>query len=149
MTSPDGPPEIVLDTNVVLDAWLFGEPSAQPLRAALGLGRLRWVTTAAMLDELAHVLARPLPPRWEPQRQAVLGIDFGTLARRVDAPAPLAAGRRLPCTDPDDQKFIDLAVARRCRWLLSRDRALLRLRRRAADWGVAVLRPEDWPAPAG
>jgi predicted nucleic acid-binding protein len=33
------------------------------------------------------------------------------------------------CGDPDDQKFIDLAVAHRCT-LLSKDREVLRMRKR-------------------
>ena len=35
----------------------------------------------------------------------------------------------LSCRDPDDRKFLDLAVAHRVDWLLSKDRALLAARR--------------------
>ncbi|MFP5353710.1 MAG: prolyl oligopeptidase family serine peptidase, partial [Gemmatimonadota bacterium] len=38
--------------------------------------------------------------------------------------APEPANGPLSCRDADDQVFIDLALATRCRWLLSRDRAL-------------------------
>jgi predicted nucleic acid-binding protein len=51
---------------------------------------------------------------------------------------------RIHCTDPDDQAFIDLALAVKARWLVSRDRALLRLRRRAEKQGLVVLTPERW-----
>ncbi|MBX3622048.1 MAG: PIN domain-containing protein [Rhizobacter sp.] len=50
---------------------------------------------------------------------------------------------RLRCTDPDDQKFIDLAVAN-ARWLVSRDRAVLKLARRAALFGLQVVSPDRW-----
>jgi len=40
--------------------------------------------------------------------------------------------------------FIDLAVASAPSWLVTRDRALLALRRRAAARGVVVATPEQW-----
>ena len=52
--------------------------------------------------------------------------------------------QRLRCTDADDQMFIDLAVSHRARWLLSRDRAVLKLARRAAKQGVLIMPPEAW-----
>ncbi len=41
--------------------------------------------------------------------------------------------------------FLDLAHAAGARWLLSRDRAVLRLARRAAALGLVIAKPEDWP----
>jgi predicted nucleic acid-binding protein len=41
--------------------------------------------------------------------------------------------------------FVDLAVALRVDWLVSRDKALLRLRRIAGRrFGVRIGTPEDW-----
>jgi predicted nucleic acid-binding protein len=54
----------------------------------------------------------------------------------------------LHCADPDDQMFVDLAHAAGARWLVSRDRAVLRLARRAAAFGIAIAAPEGWSAPA-
>src|SRR5690606_15469334 len=51
----------------------------------------------------------------------------------------------LTCRDPDDQVFLDLALHRGVGWLLSRDRQLLALRRRALARGLRILRPEDGP----
>ena len=62
-------------------------------------------------------------------------------ARMVAPEAPRAPIR---CKDPDDQKFIDLAVAANATWLVTKDRELLKLARRAAKLGVAVLRPQEW-----
>jgi hypothetical protein len=62
-------------------------------------------------------------------------------------PPPDATGR-LRCTDPDDQKFIDAAVAWGARWLVSRDRAVLKLRRRAAEaHGLLIVPPRAWRTP--
>jgi len=51
---------------------------------------------------------------------------------------------RLICRDPDDQMFIDLAVEAKARWLISRDRAVLALAKRARAFGVEILTPEAW-----
>jgi putative PIN family toxin of toxin-antitoxin system len=122
---------LVLDTNVVLDAWLFDDPAAVVLREPLARGDVRWLATAAMRDELLHVLAYPHLAARAAARghspQDVLAA-FDRHAALVDAPhtAPL-----LRCRDPDDQKFIDLALAHRS-LLISKDKAVLALRRRLA-----------------
>ena len=128
--------EAVLDTNVVLDLFLFADPATSALRAALGEGRVRWIATPPMRDELARVLTYPLVQRQLASRggepQGVLRAFDGGAALR-DAPSPCA----VRCVDEDDQMFIDLAVAHGA-LLLSRDREVLRLRRRLADFGVEV-----------
>ena len=128
---------LVLDTNIVLDVLVFADPHARPLRHALEAGALRWLATAAMREELARVLAYPkLAPRVAFHRgsaEAVL-LDFDRHAVLHDSPgkAPVT------CGDPDDQKFIDLAVAHRCT-LLSKDREVLRMRKRLAQLDVRAL----------
>ena len=133
----------MIDTNVVLDWLAFGHPIGAPLQAALTSRQCRWLCTRAMRDELARVLVRDALARWAIDAPAVLavfdelGVDAGDLP-------PLGAAERLRCTDPDDQMFIDLAVARRAHALLTRDRALLRLASRARRVGVLVATPEAW-----
>ena len=53
---------------------------------------------------------------------------------------------RLPrCKDPDDQKFLELALHARARWLLSRDDHLLALDRRTRrEGGFEILTPQAW-----
>jgi predicted nucleic acid-binding protein len=136
-------PELVIDTNVVLDAWAFRHPSVAGIAAAVEQQRLRWIATAAMLDELRWVLAHPPHDRWRPSFERALTCFVGGPALVVDEPT-LGGGQRLHCTDPDDQKFIDLALAWPATALLTRDRALLRLARRARLRGVVVATPEAW-----
>ena len=138
---PADRPRVVLDTNVVLDCLLFDEPTARPLGNALADGRLHWVTTEAMLDELADVLSRPFVAARRGDAAALLA-RARALSQVV--PAPPATANRLACADPDDQPFIDLALALPARWLFSRDRDLLALARRAAARRVDVLRPAQW-----
>jgi predicted nucleic acid-binding protein len=70
---------------------------------------------------------------------------FDRFVQVVADPPPVALARPLHCTDPDDQKFIDLALSVPGSWLVSRDRAVLKLRRRAAlAAGVHIVRPDEW-----
>jgi predicted nucleic acid-binding protein len=136
-------PEAVIDTNVLLDWLVFADPSVAPLTAAVQAGRLRWVATEAMLDELFHVLSRPaLQPR-APAASADAAATIAAWCHRVPSPAMSVAGG-LVCTDGDDQMFIDLALQRGARWLVSRDRALLALGRRALARGTTICLPQHW-----
>ena len=133
---------VVLDTNVVLDLWLFGDVRSAPLRQALAAGRLTPLATAPMLAELADVLQRPFTAGWPvPPAQAMVGLQ--NCARLVEPPSP-AAPSAPRCTDPDDQKFIDLAWHWPAAWLISRDRAVLRLAKPAAARGLRIVTPERW-----
>jgi predicted nucleic acid-binding protein len=136
---PDGKSRVplVLDTNVVLDLWVFADPTAQPLRAALAVDGLDWMATAAMREELERVLMYgAIQSRLAGGGMAAAGVlaRFDAAARIVDAPA--AAPVR--CSDPHDQKFIDLAVGHKC-LLLSKDRAVLRLAKKLAALQVSVV----------
>jgi uncharacterized protein len=133
----------VIDTNVALDWLAFRHPAGASLEEALTSGRCRWLCTRAMRDELAHVVARESLRRWTIDADAVLAV-FDALGVDVGTPPLLCAAERLRCSDPDDQQFIDLAIAQRVHALLTRDRALLRLASRARRFGVGVATPEDW-----
>jgi putative PIN family toxin of toxin-antitoxin system len=128
--------QLVLDTNIVLDLLVFADVHAQPLSARLAAGELDWISTAVMREELARVLAYPkLAERVAFHRGEAARVldDFDRHARLVDI-APKAS---VTCGDPDDQKFIDLAVAHRCA-LLSKDREVLRMRKRLARLDVTT-----------
>jgi len=141
------PPIVVLDTNVVLDWLVFRNPECTALAAAVVSGDLSWVATRAMRDELAHVLARGHLDAWEPDLAALWAL-WGRLCTELPTPEPTGPPGRLRCSDPDDQKFIDLAIASKARWLLSRDRAVLKLSRRLRERGVETLPPDRWAVPA-
>ena len=170
----------VLDTNIVLDLWVFNDPLVQPLREVLGLLELpalpepsgqpeqaetaqpeptrpRWLATPVMREELARVLTYPHLVRRQALDQRVAEQVLAAYDRSVTLcpPAPKA---RFTCTDGDDQKFIDLAAAHACPpplhspatpqlpsvVLVSKDRAVLRLKKRLSTLGVWVGRA--WPA---
>lgn len=127
---------VVLDTNIALDLLVFRDPATQQLASALVDGQLVWHATAAMRQELQQVLVYPALQRWLVRSgtaaQDVL-VQFDRQTRR-HADVPTGPPR---CRDPDDQVFIDLALHLQA-LLLSKDLAVLRLRRTLADRGVTV-----------
>jgi putative PIN family toxin of toxin-antitoxin system len=140
-------PLLVIDTNIVLDLLVFEDLAQATLRDAVQQGQVVWLATQAMRDELARVLvypqvARRLLARHLPAQEVL--VQFDNRSRRV-LPAARAPVR---CRDPDDQIFIDLAVAHRAE-LLSKDAMVLRLRKRLAALGVAVASQRGAAGPAG
>jgi predicted nucleic acid-binding protein len=140
---------VVIDTNVVLDWLVFDSPDTAELASAITTGELVWLATAAMREESLEVLDRLRThahlQRWIGRREGALEA-VARWMQPVEAPPPLPWPMRLRSVDPDDQIYIDLALHRRIPWLLSRDRALLKLAKRARAHGVQVLTPLQWRA---
>lgn len=136
------PSKIVIDTQVVMDWLVFREPSIAILVEAIQAGQVTWIGTAEMKAELLHVLGRGIAADRQPDLAAI-DDAFARWCQLV-APAP-PKDLRLVCRDPDDQMFIDLAVSSSARWLISRDRAVLALAKRANKLcGLAIQKPEVW-----
>jgi putative PIN family toxin of toxin-antitoxin system len=127
---------VVIDTNIVLDIWVYQDPATPSLLNALEQGTLQWLATPPMREELLRVLDYPHIAKRreiaELSAEAVLA-HFDGLAK-IQAIAPKAP---YVCKDEDDQQFIDLAVAHQA-LLLSKDKQVLRLTNRLARLGVAV-----------
>ncbi len=126
----------VLDTNIVLDLWVFDEPKAEALRVSVETGRTHWLATAAMREELTRVLAYPQIAKRLTHSQlpasAVLGHFDRWAQLQPDAPkAPYA------CKDADDQKFIDQAVQHSAA-LHSKDAQVVCMKKRLERCGVAL-----------
>jgi putative PIN family toxin of toxin-antitoxin system len=129
-------PRAVIDTNVLLDFWVFDDPAARPLRAAVESGQVNALRSGDSVDELTQVIMRE---KFELATDARFGVlrDWDRLATPVERvfAAPFA------CSDRDDQKFLDLAYSARADWLVTRDKALLKLARRARRDGLKILLP--------
>lgn len=134
---------IVIDTQVVMDWLVFRDARVQALTAAVTSGRLRWLVAPAMRDEIRHVLGRGVAASYAPDL-AFIEAQFDAHALAVDPVPPQPLAGRLVCRDPDDQKFIDLALAAGARWLISRDKAVLALAKRARLRGLVIVTPERW-----
>ena len=133
------PPFVVLDTNVVLDWLIYQDKRIAPLIEALHAGQMRLASDEPCVLELIDVLSREKIRATAELRHSALEIYRSTAhmvagAALFDAP-PDAVARITPqqlpqCRDPDDQKFIELAVRCEARVLVSRDKELLRMHHR-------------------
>ena len=136
------PNRLVIDTNVLLDLFVFHDPRWNGLLDALRSGAIQGVTREDCRQEWLHVLHYPHLPLNEATRQdAVAQCD--SLIEITDA-----AGDTTPlplCSDRDDQKFLELARDAQAAALVTKDKALLKLARRTARAGIfRILTPQAW-----
>lgn len=128
--------KLVIDTNIALDVLVFNEPKVEQLKADLAAGRAQWLATSVMRDELERVLAyAQIAPR-----VAFYGLDTVAVLAAFDAQVQLCAIApkvAVDCKDADDQKFLDLA-AQQGALLLSKDRQVLKCRKRLQKWGSNI-----------
>lgn len=134
------PKLVVLDTNLVLDLFLFADPAVQPLMVALADSGLRWICTEVMQQELRRVLDYP-QIRKGLAKSGRTAEQVETEAARywVQVPEPVATHHGVRCKDRDDQMFVDLAIAHQA-CLLSKDHAVLALSKPLRRWRVSVSR---------
>jgi uncharacterized protein len=146
-------PRVILDTNVWLDWLVFDDPGIAPIRNAVGTGRVELYVDAVCEAELVEVLARGFAKRTlDEAAQARCIAQCRRLAKRIPASAGMtasAAAQRasLPaCKDPDDQKFLEAALAAGAQFLVTKDRALLELAKRRPRLPFRILAPADFRA---
>lgn len=119
MTSPL---RVVLDTNVVLSALVFGGGQAGQLRRAWQAGAFVPLASAVTVQELMRVLAYPKFSLSRAAQDELLA-DFLPYAQTVRMPQPPPP---VPdCRDPLDVPFLQLAVAGQAQRLVSGDKDLL------------------------
>ena len=137
--------KLVLDSNVWIDWIVFDDPGIAPLKAAHRDGRLTIAIDDACLQELKAVLAYP-----EFRLSAAQQGDHLKEVVRCTLRQSQRSGLPSPrCSDPDDQKFLTLALDAAADWLLTRDNALLRLNRRLEAQGCRIGSPSQWSAAYG
>lgn len=137
---------IVLDTNAVLDWLVFHDANMAQLRLALADGRVQIITHDPAVDELRRVLAYP-QCKLQPVAQQDVLRHYQSQALNVALPEGFAVTNLLlptgfpRCRDLDDEPFIALAYHARADALVTKDKDILRLRKRAARFGVTMLSP--------
>jgi putative PIN family toxin of toxin-antitoxin system len=128
--------KVVLDTNIVLDLFVFRDARVAALHDDLASRKVQWLATSPMREELAAVLAYEQIDR----QMSTAQESAPRVLAAFDAHAHLVAvppACKFTCRDGDDQKFIDLAVAHGAR-LLSKDKQVLALKRKLALQGIEV-----------
>ncbi len=137
---------LVLDTNVWLDWLVFDDPAVAPVKAAVAEGRAAGFIDEAVQAELVRVLAYPFGTRTlGAQAQAAAIAECLRVARKDERGTWKDDLTALPkCSDPDDQKFLELALACGAEFLLTRDDALLELKRnKVRPLPYRIIRPGE------
>lgn len=138
--------KLVLDTNIVLDWLVFEDARLSELQRAWDAQRLELITHMPALEELRRVLTYPQFKLSESEQQTVLGsyrsrvqvmpLPDGVTMENLGMPAGFPR-----CKDCDDDHFLALAYHHRADAVVSKDRAVLDLAKRARKFGVTVLSP--------
>lgn len=133
---------VVLDTNVLVSVYVFADSRFAPLRARIESGEWQALTNDACFNEFRRVLDYPLfALADEGRRRALQAYDASVTRPGASPPAAVASLPR--CRDRDDQKFLELARDSAADWLVTADKALLRLARRDRLRGLfRILTPE-------
>jgi putative PIN family toxin of toxin-antitoxin system len=132
----------VVDANVWLDLYYFHDFESLPLASALQSPRWAAVRCRETDAELRAVLRRP--------RFCSSPGESGRMREHLrawQARARLVALRpqsACSCRDPDDQKYLDLALTAGAAVLLTKDKALLALSRRTRRLGLEILTPRQF-----
>ncbi|MGZ3241097.1 MAG: putative toxin-antitoxin system toxin component, PIN family [Burkholderiaceae bacterium] len=137
---------IVLDTNVCLDLFVFHDPRWARLHDALKNGSIKAVTRDDCRMEWLIVLDYPHLPL-DADTRLKSATEFDALIMCIPAQESTSqAVVPLPlCSDPDDQKFLELARDAHAEVLITKDKALLKLARKNAKAGMfKIMSPEAW-----
>lgn len=140
--SSASPRRVVLDTNVLVSLYVFDDSRFAPLRARIESGEWQAISNEACFEEFRRVLGYAMFALTEDRQQAALAA-YGAFVTQFAGPpsGPIAALPR--CADRDDQKFLELARDAAADWLVTADKALLKLARRDRLRGLfRILTPE-------
>ncbi|WAW10686.1 putative toxin-antitoxin system toxin component, PIN family [Oxalobacter vibrioformis] len=133
---------IVLDTNVCLDLFVFHDSRCNALAQMLERGTVKAVTQDDCRDEWLRVLMYPVLSLDEPvRRRCMTEYDNVIYCRDFEkknyAILPL-------CQDQDDQKFLEVAYDANAKFLVTKDKALLKLAAKARKSSLfQIIKPEQ------
>ncbi len=131
---------VVLDTNVLVSAFLNPDSPPGALREAIRSGRLELALSQAMLDELQRVLAYPRLRKVarfsadDAKRYCALLVESCAFFAETLSIEPVVAD------DPDDDAILATAVAAGADAIVSGDRHLLELE---SHRGIPILKPRE------
>ncbi|MFN4148121.1 MAG: putative toxin-antitoxin system toxin component, PIN family [Rhodocyclaceae bacterium] len=133
---------VVLDTNVLVSIFVFGDSRLAPLWGEVESKRWVVLTNGPCLAEFKRVLGYPLFGL-AMDRQEAAYMAYRARAETIEA-VPQNAVALPRCRDRDDQKFLELARDGGAHWLITADKLLLELRRGRRLGGLfQILTPNE------
>lgn len=133
------PWRLVLDTNMVLDLLYFADAAVSSIRHVIERHDAQCYASHSTREELSRVLTYP-EFQLDVSAQTVLLARYQSWISVVHVAS--ATHRKLPrCSDPDDQMFLELAASIQADFLISKDKAVLAMKRFAL--GFQILGPGE------
>jgi putative PIN family toxin of toxin-antitoxin system len=126
---------LILDTNILLDIFVFDDQRAHLLRAALSNQEIDALVTEDTLDEFIDVISRS-QFGLDKQKQAEILLQWQSWSRLIKQSDLQVAPWK--CKDRDDQVFINLAFSFKPSTLISKDKLVLKLAKRAIKEEVII-----------
>lgn len=127
-------PRVVLDTNVLLSALIFGGKPRQVVEL-LARDLIQAVTSEAILTEMRRTVARKFPDFTDDLARMELLLE-------EDAETVKLGGVTVAvCRDPDDNRVLETAVIGDCGYIISGDKDLLPLKKYQT---IRILKPADF-----
>ena len=126
---------VILDTNVFISGIFFSGPPSQILKAWANQS-LQIVLSQQILDEYQRV-SEELSSKFQE-------IDILPIIELVTIHGKFIDTQGLDisvCEDPDDDKFLECAVAGKCKIIISGDKHLLKL---SGYKGISVMSPRNF-----
>ena len=122
---------LVLDTNVWLDLLVFRDPGIAAICEAHAARRAEILVDADGEGELIGALSYDFGKHTlDAARQAARLAEFRQMSVHAKSKTPGGTATLPLCRDPDDQKFLETALAVHADILITKDQALLELARR-------------------
>lgn len=133
--------KLVLDSNVWLDLLVFDDSAIYSLKMAMINRQVAVWVNSRCYTELLRVLDYPQFASLDKQRALSWVQTHSSFCDKLSATNPVPI---LPiCKDHDDQKFIELAYHCQAQFLITKDKALLKLSRQMQrKFAIAVLKPD-------
>jgi len=127
--------KIILDTNVFISGIFFSGPPSQILKAWQN-SRLQIVLSQEILNEYQRV-AESLAAKY-PTIEILPIIELMTIHGQLIDTEGFAVS---VCDDPDDNKFMECAIASNSEIIISGDKHLLKV---SGYQGITVLKPREF-----
>ena len=127
--------KVVLDTNVVISGIFFSGPPSDILRSS-SRGKIKLLLTPEIFEEYQRVAVN--------LGKSHRGIEINQVLELILMGSELIVAKPLLrpiCTDPNDDKFFDCAVAGSAKIIVSGDKHLLEA---SGSHGVTVLKPRHF-----
>jgi putative PIN family toxin of toxin-antitoxin system len=131
------PPDIVIDTNVIISGLRSKRGASAKLLRLVGTGRFEIHISVPLILEYEEVLLR---------QRMLLGLGADEVSEVVDGLAALSRHHRIHflwrpyLRDEKDEMVLELAVAARCNYIVTYNRKDFR---GAGRFGIEVMAPKE------